>query len=612
MKKLLLSLLLGVIVFVAYLVYNTLNFKSKQLNTEPITQISIGKKSVENFSKALQIKTISPEDPADFDSTQFRLFADFLEETYPLVDSLVEKKVFNEFSFLYKLKGSDPSLKPIVLMAHLDVVPVIEKNLTDWKQDPFAGKVVDNVIWGRGTIDDKVAVVSIMEALDLLLQDGFKPQRTLYISFGHDEEIGGVYGAQSIASYLKAQNIEAEFVLDEGMAITQGLIPGIAQEVALIGTAEKGFLSLELAVNIEGGHSSAPGKETAIDVLATAIATLKKNPLPSKLSPPVQGFINYIGAEMPYPNKLVFANSSLFEPIILSIYEQSGSGNALVRTTTAPTIFQSGVKENIIPQFASATVNFRILPEESISSVVEHVKNIINDERIVIKEGDFSAEASKVASTNSLGYQAIQKTIAEDLQKHRDNSHAGNPSPECQYEIVAEKTLFYVNQELGILPKVVHQKYQQETKLERNKVFISYSHLDKDYLNDIQRHFTPFKNDIDFWDDSKILPGQKWKEEIKKAIAETKVAILLVSTDFLGSEFIATDELPPLLESAERDGAVILTVILKPCLFEEFDDLNKFQAINPPSRPISKMDENEREELYVNLVRQTKRVLSKG
>ena len=206
----------------------------------------------------------------------------------------------------------------------------------------------------------------------------------------------------------------------------------------------------------------------------------------------------------------------------------------------------------------------------------------------------------------------IQKTIAEDLQKHRDNSHAGNPSPECQYEIVAEKTLFYVNQELGILPKVVHQKYQQETKLERNKVFISYSHLDKDYLNDIQRHFKPFKNDIDFWDDSKILPGQKWKEEIKKAIAETKVAILLVSTDFLGSEFIATDELPPLLESAERDGAVILTVILKPCLFEEFDDLNKFQAINPPSRPISKMDENEREELYVNLVRQTKRVLSKG
>lgn len=206
----------------------------------------------------------------------------------------------------------------------------------------------------------------------------------------------------------------------------------------------------------------------------------------------------------------------------------------------------------------------------------------------------------------------IQKTISEDLENHRKKSHGGIASPECQYEIVAEKTLFYVNQELGTLPKVVHQKYQQETKLERSKVFISYSHIDKEYLKDIQRHFKPFKNNIDFWDDSKILPGQKWKEEIKGAIAETKVAILLVSTDFLGSEFIATDELPPLLESAEKDGAVILTVIFKPCLFEEFEELNQFQAINPPNRPISKMDENEREELYVNLVRQTKRVLNDG
>jgi carboxypeptidase PM20D1 len=413
MKKIFLALFLGLLVFVSYLFYNAVKFESKQPNTESIKQIPISKKSVENFSKALQIKTISPENPVDFDSTQFRLFADFLEKTYPLVDSLTEKKVFNEFSFLYKLNGTDSSLKPMVLMAHLDVVPVIEKNLTDWKQDPFAGKVVDKVIWGRGTIDDKIAVVSIMEALELLLQENFQPKRTIYISFGHDEEIGGVYGAKTIANYLKAQNVEAEFVLDEGMAITQGLIPGIEQEVALIGTAEKGFLSLELSVKIQGGHSSAPDKETAIDVLATAIATLKKNPLPSKLSPPVQEFIKYIGAEMPYPNKLVFANASLFELIILSIYEQSGSGNALVRTTTAPTIFNSGVKENIIPQFASATVNFRILPEESIESVIEHVKNTINDERIVIKEGDFSAEASKVASINSLGYQAIQKTISE-------------------------------------------------------------------------------------------------------------------------------------------------------------------------------------------------------
>ena len=114
---------------------------------------------------------------------------------------------------------------------------------------------------------------------------------------------------------------------------------------------------------------------------------------------------------------------------------------------------------------------------------------------------------------------------------------------------------------------------------------------------------------IDYWDDSKILPGQKWKEEIRKAINETKVAILLVSTDFLGSEFISTNELPPLLKAAEENGAVILTVILKPCLFEEFTELNQYQSLNPPNRPAIKMDSTEQEELYVNLVRQTKRIL---
>jgi len=144
----------------------------------------------------------------------------------------------------------------------------------------------------------------------------------------------------------------------------------------------------------------------------------------------------------------------------------------------------------------------------------------------------------------------------------------------------------------------------------RDKVFISYSHLDKDFLTDIQRHFKPFLTQFNLWDDTKIQPGQKWKDEIRKAISETKVAILLVSTDFLGSDFITTNELPPLLKAAEENGAVILILILKPCFFEEFSDLNQFQAINPPTRPLIKMDYTEKEETLVNLVRQTKRILN--
>lgn len=168
-----------------------------------------------------------------------------------------------------------------------------------------------------------------------------------------------------------------------------------------------------------------------------------------------------------------------------------------------------------------------------------------------------------------------------------------------------------MKQELSTLPTIARQRFDVSDEIVKEKVFISYSHADNSFLAEIQRHFKPFLNKIDYWDDTKILPGQKWKEEIENALKYTKVAILLISTDFLGSDFVMNHELPKLLNSAEKDGTVILSVILKPCLFEEFEDLNKFQAMNPPNRPISRMSDDERDELLVNLVRQTKRILDK-
>lgn len=217
---------------------------------------------------------------------------------------------------------------------------------------------------------------------------------------------------------------------------------------------------------------------------------------------------------------------------------------------------------------------------------------------------DFYSPESKAVFLDEL-----EKRISTALKAHRDKAHGGLPGVGCQFEVKPEKLLFYIKQELDTLPVIAHQKKETNLAQERNKVFVSYSHSDKEFLTDIQRHFKPFLNQIDFWDDSKIKPGQKWKEEIKKAIDATKVAILLVSTDFLGSDFIATDELPPLLKAAEENGAVILMVIVKPCLFEEFPSLNQYQAMNPPSTPVVKMDYTDKEELFVNLVRQTKRVL---
>ncbi|MEZ4773560.1 MAG: M20 family peptidase [Bacteroidia bacterium] len=401
------------LLFIAWLAGNTFTFQSKQIQYDPVVAIEINSASTVNFSHAIQIRTVSPENPADFDSTQFYQFAAFLKTTYPLADSLLEKKVFNTFSYLYKWEGADLTLKPIVLMAHLDVVPVLSENIPHWKHDPFGGNIVNDTIWGRGAIDDKIGVIGIMETVERLLSEGYQPKRTIYLSLGHDEEIGGTNGAKTIAAFLLEQAVEAEFVIDEGGTISQGLVPGLEKDVALIGIAEKGILTLELSVEIEGGHSSMPEKETAIDVLSAAIARVKENPLPAKITPPIDAFIEALGPEMPFLNKLAFANKGVFRSMIIGAYEKSASGNALVRTTTSPTIFNSGVKENVIPRSAKAIVNFRVLPETTFEEVEAFIRKVVNDDRISITAVKTRSEPSAVSSVSSLGYQTLARSIAE-------------------------------------------------------------------------------------------------------------------------------------------------------------------------------------------------------
>lgn len=235
-----------------------------------------------------------------------------------------------------------------------------------------------------------------------------------------------------------------------------------------------------------------------------------------------------------------------------------------------------------------------------------HIETIAQVGEIKRRLRDFYSSQSK-----SIFLDEIEKNIVNQLQDHRDKAHGGQPKEGCGYEEQTEKILFYLRQELSALPLVAHQKHPSNPEQLRNKVFVSYSHEDEEFLREIKKHFKPFLSKIDFWDDSRIEPGQKWKEEIKKAISETKVAILLISANFLASDFISTDELPPLLKAAEEEGAVILIMILKPCLFEEFPKLNQYQAMNSPKKPIAKLDNVEQQELYVNLVRQTKRILEK-
>ena len=255
-KSLFLFIVLFVILALGYILFNTFTAKSKQINASAVERETLQPDVVTNFSKALQIQTISPENIADFDSLQFTKFNAFLKKTYPLSDSILDHQIINEFSHLFFWKGSETNLKPVILMGHLDVVPVIDANRSFWNQDPFLGKIVNDTIWGRGAIDDKVGVIGILEAVESMQKNDFQPRRSIYLAFGHDEEIGGVFGAMAIAAHLEEKGVQAELIIDEGGSLTSGLVPGIDNDVALIGIAEKGSVSLELSVEIEGGHSS--------------------------------------------------------------------------------------------------------------------------------------------------------------------------------------------------------------------------------------------------------------------------------------------------------------------------------------------------------------------
>jgi carboxypeptidase PM20D1 len=298
-------------------------------------------------------------------------------------------------------------------MAHMDVVPVDPATEKSWTHGPFSGQVTDGYIWGRGTMDDKASVLGILEAAEQLLAEGFKPQRTVFLAFGHDEEIGGNNGAAKIAEDLRRRGVELEFVLDEGMNILNRIVPGISSPVALIGIAEKGYLSLRLSVERPGGHSSIPPADTAIGMVSRALQRLETKPFPSRLSGPTLEMFEYLGPEMPWANKLALANLWLLDPLVRKQLTKSPLTNAAIRTTLAPTLFNAGVKENVLPSTAAAVVNLRLLPGDSIASAVARVQRVIDEPRIKITPLAVQMEASPISDIGSPSFTLIQRTIRQ-------------------------------------------------------------------------------------------------------------------------------------------------------------------------------------------------------
>ncbi|MFT3934924.1 MAG: M20/M25/M40 family metallo-hydrolase [Chitinophagaceae bacterium] len=415
-KKLLGFFGLLLVGLVCIVLFNTFHKKPWPEATIAPTLQPLPDSAILHMSKAIQIPTISISDSSALDSTAFRNFGLFLQQAYPLVHQHLQKTMIDQFSFVFEWKGKNSSIAPIILMGHYDVVPVEAASQSQWVLAPFSGTITDTCIWGRGSVDDKSGVISIIEAAEALLKKGFAPERTIYLCFGHNEEINGG-GAKDIAAYLKEKKVHAEMVLDEGGEITDGKLKEVKRPVAVIGVAEKGYASYELTVQKEGGHSSMPAKETAISILVAGLDKLKdKNP-PSRITPPVKEFLTRIGSSSDiFLNRMATSNMWLFEGVTKGILADKPEGNAMIHTTLVPTIFESGVKDNVIPFTAKAIVNSRILTGETSQSVEEFIKATINDDRIQVKKlGKFDGNPSPATSIESAAYKRVESAVYKTI-----------------------------------------------------------------------------------------------------------------------------------------------------------------------------------------------------
>ena len=365
---------------------------------------------IERFAASLRIPTVSPQNPADFDPAAFLEFHGFLASAFPATHRALEHEAVADYSLLYTWRGSDASLAPMLLTSHIDVVPVVPGSEDRWEYPAFEGVVADGYVWGRGAMDDKVGVMATLEAVEGLVEAGFTPRRTVYLAFGHDEELGGDAGAGAITKLLRSRGVVLWFSLDEGMAIIDGLA-GIERPVAVVGVAEKGFLTLEITTKATGGHSSMPGPESAIGRLAKVVEILEENPLPAHSDGIVAEMLDALAPELPGMRGFAVRNRWLFGRMVERGLSAEPPTNAIVRTTTALTMARAGVKANVLPSRATLTANFRVHPSDTAEAITAQVGELLagQDVDIEVVEG---RDASSVADVQSDSFALLRETVA--------------------------------------------------------------------------------------------------------------------------------------------------------------------------------------------------------
>lgn len=396
------------IALIAVMVFNAVRFKAADNGPRTVEDVKVnGDRAQQNLSTLIKFETVSN---ADYDKTDKAVFAAYrakLKELYPNVTAASEYKELGNTAMLFKIKGKS-SENPSVLMSHYDVVPVEEDR---WQHPPFCGEIIDGVLWGRGTIDTKITMVGIMEALEDLLADGFMPENDLYLSFGGDEEVGGI-SAPAVVDYMEANGIKPALVLDEGGAVVDGVFPGVNKPIAVIGIGEKGIAQVEFTATSSGGHSSTPPVHTAVGKLAKTIVNLENKPFKAQVTEPVAGLFRKVGPHSPFALRMVFGNMWLFKGLLGRLASVLGGEiNAMMRTTVAATMAQGSKQHNVLPNVATANVNVRLLNNVNQQQAQAHFNSVC--EKDVTCRFISYQDASPYASTESEAWHKVEKAVGD-------------------------------------------------------------------------------------------------------------------------------------------------------------------------------------------------------
>ena len=421
MKKVFLGLLLALLLLLGVMAIRATSLPSLQPSAGEPASIEVDIEAIAaRFSEALTYPTVSHQEVENRQPEVFLAFHEFLERSFPAVHETLTRETVNELSLLFTWTGREPGLEPVLLMGHMDVVPVVPGTESDWKHPPFGGEIAEGEIWGRGALDDKASVMSILEAVEQLVTGGFRPRRTIFLAFGHDEEVGGPEGARLIAETLFERGAEPfAFVLDEGGFVRDDMSEMVDGAVGFFGIAEKGFVTLELVVEGAGGHSSAPPESTSLGVLSRAVTRMEQSQFPARLDGATEAMIDYLAPEMPFMARMIMANLWLTRPLVVRMSLADRATAAMVRTTTAVTVMNGGVKENVLPITARALVNHRILPGDSVESVTARAREVIDDERVSVTPLGWHGEPSPVSNPGSEAFELLGRTLMEILPGKR-------------------------------------------------------------------------------------------------------------------------------------------------------------------------------------------------